>query len=286
MPDRAARSAVAGNDVATTVCAMKRAAAAMMSSPAGRGVIITGGSSGIGLALTTALLQKPEYTVFVTGTRPLALTELAPVVEKFSATDRIRYSQGDTGDELIVKNQCNEAIQYFGDREVPFSGLCINAGIGGGRYALEDFDVERFDKMFQTNVRGVFLWLKQALPTLKSTASVSSQIVVTSSVMGSRPVAMAGPYCASKYAVNGLVLSLRAELKASGHTHVKCGLVCPAGVATPWWEDKARGFTAPDAPPPDTSKFLKPEAVANACMAMLEQDSSSNAESVMLDATG
>ena len=125
--------------------------------------------------------------------------------------------------------------------------------------------------MLNTNVRGVFLWLRTALPVLKA-ATVPSQIVVTSSVMGSRPVAQAGPYCASKYAVNGLVLSLRAELKASGHTHVKCGLICPAGVATPWWHDKARGFAAPDAPPPDTSKFLTPEAVANACVALLEQD--------------
>lgn len=255
----------------------------VLSSPT-RGVIISGGSSGIGLALATALLQKPErqYKVFVTGTRPLASTELAPLCAQ---DDRIRYSSGDTGDEATVKSQFSEALDFFGS-DVPLTGLCINAGIGGGRYPLEEFDTERFDKMFTTNVRGVFLWLKQALPTLKADASVKSQICVTSSVMGSRPVALAGPYCASKYAVNGLVLSLRAELKASGHTHVKCGLICPAGVATPWWHDPARGYAAADAPPPDTSKFLTPQAVASACVAMLEQDASSNVESVMMDATG
>ena len=77
---------------------MKRA---MLSTPT-RGVIISGGSSGIGLALATALLQKPErqYKIFVTGTRPLAATELAPLCAQ---DDRIRYSTGDTGDEATVK---------------------------------------------------------------------------------------------------------------------------------------------------------------------------------------
>lgn len=247
------------------------------------GVIITGGSSGIGLALATALLQKPDkqYKLFVTGTRPLKDTDLAPLSE--AADDRVCYSIGDTGDERVVGQQFREALAFFGD--VPLTGLCLNAGIGGGRYPLEDFDLERFDKIMNTNVRGVFLWLKVALPKLKACTDHPSQIIVTSSVMGSRPVAQAGPYCASKFAVNGLVLSLRAELKASGHKHVKCGLICPAGVATAWWDDKARGYTA-DGGKPDTSKFLTPEAVANACVAMLEQDVSSNVESVMMDATG
>jgi NAD(P)-dependent dehydrogenase (short-subunit alcohol dehydrogenase family) len=163
----------------------------MRASSSRHGVIITGGSSGIGLALATALLQKPDnqYKVFVTGTRPLIETGLSNLSEAAA----LRYSSGDTGSESIVSQQFREAMDWFGD--VPFTGLCINAGIGGGRYALEDFDVERFDRMFQTNVRGVFLWLKAALPQLKASVE-PSQIVVTSSVMGSRPVAQAGPYCA------------------------------------------------------------------------------------------
>jgi len=265
---------------------MKLAAAMTASKPARRGVIITGGSSGIGLALATALLQNggERYKVYVTGTRPLAETELAPLVQSIEASGSrsIHYSSGDTGDEPTVNRQFDEAMKFFDG--VPFFGLCINAGIGGGRYPLEEFDVERFDQMFRTNVRGVFLWLRASLPALK--AGRQSQVVVTSSVMGSRPSAQAAPYCATKYALNGLVLSLRAELKAGGHSHVKCGLVCPAGVATPWWEDAARGFAAAGAPSVDTSKFLAPRAVADACVAMLEQDASSNVESVMLDATG
>jgi len=262
---------------------MKRTAQSALAATQ-RGVIVTGGSSGIGLAIAAALLQRPErpYKVFVTGQRPLSQSALAPLMSKYG-NDDLCYSSGDTGDEVVVDRQLREATEFF--KGAPIAGLFVNAGIGGGRYALENFSVERFDQMLHTNVRGVFLWLRAALPVLKA-GSELSQIVVTSSVMGSRPVAQAAPYCATKFAVNGLVLSLRAELKASGHAHVKCGLVCPAGVATPWWEDPARCFRADDTPPPDTSKFLTPEAVANACISMLEQDASANVESVIMDAAG
>lgn len=92
---------------------MKLAAAMTASKPARRGVIITGGSSGIGLALATALLQNggERYKVYVTGTRPLAETELAPLVQSIEASGSrsIHYSSGDTGDEPTVNRQFDEA---------------------------------------------------------------------------------------------------------------------------------------------------------------------------------
>lgn len=92
---------------------MKLAAAMTASKPARRGVIITGGSSGIGLALATALLQNggERYKVYVTGTRPLAETELAPLVRSIEASGSrsIHYSSGDTGDEPTVNRQFDEA---------------------------------------------------------------------------------------------------------------------------------------------------------------------------------
>ena len=100
--------------------------------------------------------------------------------------------------------------------------------------------------------------------------------------MGSRPVPQAGPYCASKAAVNSLVLSLRAELKTS-HPLVKVGLVCPAAVATPWWEERGRGFAEGATLPPN---MLTPEAVAAACLSLMQQDVSSNIEQIQMDAAG
>ena len=136
--------------------------------------IVTGGGSGIGAAIVTGLLRQPtpsgaeQAKVFVTGQKPFADTALARTLqETFGAGDldaRVRYSAGDTGDKAVVSAQLREAMEFFGG---PPRALFINAGIGGGRFSLESFDVDRFDAMMRTNVRGVFLWLRTALPVLK-----------------------------------------------------------------------------------------------------------------------
>lgn len=236
----------------------------------------------MGVVLVAALLKLPRIEkIFVTGQRPYSDTALRRMVEQTgneSAIARVKYSAGDTGDADIVSKQWAEAVEFFGG--VPPTALFINAGIGGGRYLLEDFDIDRFDAMFRTNVRGVFLWLRAALPSLKA-ADSTSQIVVTSSVAGSRAFAQGGPYCASKHAVNGLVLSLRQELKVA-QSRVKVGLISPGPIATAWWDDPARGFGAPDTAPPPP-KMLTAEAVAAACVSMMEQGDSSNMEEITLD---
>jgi len=257
------------------------------SVPTPRSAIVTGGSSGVGVALVAALLKADsDSSIFVTGTTPLGQTALHKLLtedEYYSKhADRVHYSTGDTGDEAVVLRQFTEATNFFAKRglEQTPHALFLNAGIGGGRYALETFDVERFDAIFRVNVRGVFLWLRAVLPELKA-QTASSQIVVTSSVAGLRGLANGGPYCASKFAVNGMVLSLREELKASA-PQVKVGLVCPGPIATPWWDEPARGWRDATNPPPPT-KMLSPESVATACLSLLHQDASSNIESIVLD---
>lgn len=255
----------------------------MAAAAVRQGALVTGGSSGIGATLVAQLLQGPPRVerVFVTGQRAFEETPLAAWLKENLAAEeaeaRVRYSSGDTGDEGVVAQQVAEAMEFF-DGEPP-SGIFLNAGIGGGRSPLEEFAVERFDALMHTNVRGVFLWLRSLLPHLKAT-SRPSQVVVTSSVGGLRGIAQSGPYCATKFAVQGLVLSLRAELKAQ-HPHIKVGLVCPGAVATPWWDDPSRGYRAAGQPKPDS--LLAPEAVAAACIGLMEQHESANAEMVVID---
>ena len=181
----------------------------------------------------------------------------------------------------MVSRQWSAALDHF-EGAAP-SAIFLNAGIGGGRHALEAFDIERFDAIFRVNTRGRHaLWFKQALPALNAQPE-TSQIVVTSSVAAWRGVPQGDPYAASKWAINGLVLSLREELKNS-HPQVKVGLVCPGPIATAWWDEFERGGRGADAPP-KPAQMLSAESVARACMSLYEQDETSNLEQVVLEPT-
>ena len=246
-----------------------------------RRVVITGGSSGVGVALVAALLQREgRGQIYVTGTRPFEDTQLCEMLRERSEDDaeRVRYSVGDTGCTEAVAAQMADAVQFF--EGLPPDALFLNAGIGGGRYQLEDLDVDRFDAIMRTNVRGVFLWLRAALPLLKKLEE-PSQIVVTSSVLGNRATTQAAAYCASKFAVNGMVLSLRQDLR-SAHPLIKVGLVCPAAIATPWWDEPGRSGAFKATPKP--TALLSADAVAEACISLVEQLPSSNIEQLNLEA--
>ena len=257
---------------------------ALRSSERPRCAIVTGGSSGVGLAIVAALLKAhdpPIAKVFVTGRKPRADTTLDTLLKATpGAESRELYDSGDTTDAEVVSRQWSAALDHF-EGAAP-SAIFLNAGIGGGRHALEAFDIERFDAIFRVNTRGPFLWFKQALPALKAQPE-TSQIVVTSSVAALRGVPQGGPYAASKWAINGLVLSLREELKNS-HPQVKVGLVCPGPIATAWWDEFERGGRGADAPP-TPAQMLSAESVARACMSLYEQDETSNLEQVVLEPT-
>ena len=106
-------------------------------------------------------------------------------------------------------------------------------------------------------------------------AAGSGQIVVTSSVLGTKSVPGMSAYCASKFAVQGLVGSLRQELAGSG---VKAATVNPGAVNTPWWTEEDRGAKATK---PDID-FLEPDAVAAAIVAIIEQHPSSDIDQTLL----
>ncbi|KAJ1476966.1 hypothetical protein T484DRAFT_3057425 [Baffinella frigidus] len=69
----------------------------------------------------------------------------------------------------------------------------------------------------------------------------SGQVVMVSSIAGLRPLARCSAYGASKFAVQGMAGSMREECKGTG---VKVATLCPASVATAWWQDKERGGKA------------------------------------------
>lgn len=222
-------------------------------------IVITGGSSGIGEAVALEM-AKTRHSFYLTGRNEQRLKQICDKL--ISRGCKAFYGVGDVSDEQAVNNMIIEIREKLGGVDVIFA----NAGVGyfGN---LEDLTVEQFDEQFNTNVRGVFLWLNKTLPMLK--AQNKGQIIVTSSNLGLKTGARSSLYAATKHAVQAMVWSLRDELKGTG---VKAATINPGSVDTPWFEGKDV----------DRSKMLAVEDVAKTVRFIIDQDESSNIDHILL----
>ncbi|GAA1760416.1 SDR family NAD(P)-dependent oxidoreductase [Agromyces humatus] len=182
----------------------------------GKTSVITGGSSGIGLATAVRLADEGAY-VFVTGRRA---AELEAAVATIGA-DRATAVVGDVSRPEDL-DRLYDAVRARG-RGVDV--LVANAGIGGF-VTLERTSEEHFDQTFAVNVRGTLFTVQKALPLLNDGAS----IVLVGSTAGDRGVEGFGAYAASKAAVRSFARTWSTELKGRG---IRVNVVSPAWIETP-----------------------------------------------------
>ncbi len=186
--------------------------------------LVTGGSSGIGLA-TATLFGREGAEVIITGRRRVELD--AAVAAILGATGyQVDSSKLDQLDELF------EAIRAsFGRIDVLF----VNAG-GGSLLPLAAIDEPHFDETFDRNVKGLVFTVQKALPLLSDGASVI--------LNGSTSAAKATPgfsiYSASKAAVHALTRNWMVELK---DRNIRINTLVPGPTATPG----LRGLAGEDA---------------------------------------
>jgi NADP-dependent 3-hydroxy acid dehydrogenase YdfG len=223
------------------------------------GFIITGASSGIGEAVALEM-AKDCHTFYLTARRGEKLNIVAKKIETLGG--KAYYGDGDVGNECDVDRLFNDAIEKLGTIDVMFA----NAGVGyfGN---LEDMTIEQYDIQFNTNVRGVFLWLRKVLPIMKK--QNRGQIIVTSSNLGLETSPRASIYSGTKHAVQAMVSCLRQELKG---TQVKAATINPGSVSTPWYDGKTS----------DRAKMLTAKDVAKTVKYIITQGETSNIEHILL----
>ncbi|NHJ14920.1 MAG: SDR family oxidoreductase [Candidatus Thorarchaeota archaeon] len=222
-------------------------------------IIITGGSSGIGRAIALEM-ARDGHELYLVGRNADRLQEVKSSVESLGGTAHVGH--GDVGNAEDVERLFDDAL----DRMVMIDVLAANAGVGyfGN---LEDLEIKEFDEQFNTNVRGVFLWLKQVIPIMRK--QNSGQIIVMSSNLGLKTSPRASIYAATKHAVQAMVWSLRDELNG---TKIKAATINPGSVSTPWFDGKEV----------DRSKMLKAEDIANAARLIIDQEETSNIDHIHL----
>jgi short-subunit dehydrogenase len=222
-------------------------------------IIITGASSGIGRAIALEM-AKDGHDFLLVGRDLDRLKSVKEEVEKLGGTAYV--GQGDVGSSEDVDRLFEVVMEKMATVDV----LVANAGVGHFGN-LEDLSVDEYDEQFNTNVRGVFLWLRKVLPVLRK--QNTGQIIVMSSNLGLHTSARASLYAATKHAVQAMVWSLREELRGTG---VKAATINPGSVSTPWFDGKDV----------DRSKMLAAEDVAGAARMIIDQSETSNIDHILL----
>jgi NAD(P)-dependent dehydrogenase (short-subunit alcohol dehydrogenase family) len=190
----------------------------------GRAALVTGGSSGIGLAIAR-MLGNEGYGLTVAARRPEKLDEAAKTL-----TDEgidAHAVAANMGDEEGVKQIVAAHRDRFGRLDV----LINNAGVGIGG-TIADHETKKLDIQLNVNLRGVYLTLRECIPMLKEAGNEHRKALVvnTASIAGKLGAPGLAAYAATKGAVVALSQSAHGELAGDG---IQVTAFCPGFVATP-----------------------------------------------------
>lgn len=210
--------------------------------------LVTGGSSGIGLAIATALVDAGSR-VAVTGRNQKRLAEAAQAIGAHPI-------QADVSSEEDVTRTYREFFDKFGHLDI-----LVNNAAFGERRSLLDMDRTKFDAILQTNVIGMMLMSREAAKHFIERKS--GNIVNIGSTAGVRGAANGTSYYASKFAVRGMTECWRAELRQH---NVRVLLINPSEVLTNF--AVTAGFTQDDKNPTK----LQAEDLAHIVKAVLEMN--------------
>ena len=188
-------------------------------------VFITGSSTGIGLAAAEHFTAK-GYQVIATARNPESSEGLQSLDKKSSSAMVLSL---DVTDQASVDTTIKRVTDEVGAIDV----LINNAGIGHGM-SVENTSIDKAREIMETNYFGAYRMMKAVIPTMR--AKGSGTIINISSQAGRRPFFLQGPYCASKYALNGLSETLAHEVAKFG---IRVALVEPGVVRTPIFSKNA-----------------------------------------------
>ncbi|MBQ5586164.1 MAG: SDR family oxidoreductase [Selenomonadaceae bacterium] len=192
-------------------------------------VLITGGTSGIGLAAAVLFLQDGWQVAVMgrdAGKGQEALDYLKKNDGKAGNIGEAVYLQGDVSSMEDCRRAVAETAGHFGRLDA----LINSAGIYFER-AIEDVDEEAFDRMLSVNLKGTYFMTKYAIEIMKKQGS--GCIVNVSSDAGLQGNMLCSTYCASKGAVNMFTKAMALELGPFG---IRINAVCPGDVLTPLTE--------------------------------------------------
>src|SRR5882762_2946546 len=191
-----------------------------MRELAGKTAFVTGGASGIGLALGRAFAQA-GMKVMLADIEATALQAAVKSLQEFAPN--VRGTVCDVADAASVDQAAKMSFEAFGNVHV----VCNNAGVAGGG-GIDDISLDNWRWVLDVNLMGVLHGIKSFLPHIRGHGE-GGHIVNTASMAGMQGGLGFSPYGASKFAVVSMSEGLSLQLKPHG---IGVSVLCPSYVRT------------------------------------------------------
>jgi NAD(P)-dependent dehydrogenase (short-subunit alcohol dehydrogenase family) len=235
-----------------------------MNKLEGKVAIITGGTSGIGLATAQRFVSEGAY-VFITGRRQ---TELDAAVKQIGKNNNVTGVQGDVSNLADLDRLYATVKEQKGRIDILFA----NAGVGE-LVPLGEITEAHFDKTFGINVKGLLFSVQKALPLFQDGGS----IILNASIAASKGVEASSVYNATKAAIRSFARTWTVELK---HRKIRVNAISPGPIDTPGFNGLAQSkeqieqFKTSIVSTVPMGRMGSPDEVAKAASFLASDDSS------------
>jgi NAD(P)-dependent dehydrogenase (short-subunit alcohol dehydrogenase family) len=229
----------------------------------GQIAVVTGAGRGIGAAIAMKFAKMGATTVLCGRTERTLKETASKISAEGGKAEPIRCDVCDLGS---VQDLADAVEQKFGRLDI----LVNNAGVGSFSGPLHELTPQAWEKVLNTNLRGVFYCIRGFAPMM--IRQNSGYIVNISSLAGKNALPNGAAYAASKWGLNGLTYSVAEELR--GH-NIRVSVVCPGSVDTELGPHTGK----------NPSKMLKPDDVAHVVAMLVTQTPQSFASEVLIRPT-
>ena len=230
---------------------------------AGQVAVVTGAGRGIGSAISRKLAELGATTVLLGRTQSSLDKTSRAIVEAGGKTEVIPC-------DVTVLHQLEYAATRVDSTFGRVDVLVNNAGVGGFNDPLHTLAPEDWDRILNTNLRGVYYAIRTFAPIM--IRAYSGHIINISSLAGKNALPNGAAYAASKWGLNGLTYSVAEEVRRH---NVRVSVVCPGSVDTELSPHAGK----------DPNKMLKPEDVAHAVAMLVTQAPQSFVSEILLRPT-
>lgn len=230
---------------------------------AGQVAVVTGGGRGIGAAIAQKLASMGAWVAVCGRTKGPLDETLRAIVEKGHQAEAMVC-------DVQEARSLEQVSQTVRKKQGRLDILVNNAGIGGFASPLHELPVDDWDRILNTNLRGVFYAIRAFAPLMIERRY--GHIINISSLAGKNPLPKGAAYAASKWGLNGLTYSVAEELRAY---NIRVSAICPGSTNTDLSPHEGK----------DPNRMLQPDDVAHVVAMLVTQSPQSFASEVLLRPT-